>query len=374
MAPQRCAKRRRTYTTEIRLKLIKKIGYSILVLWGVATVVFFLFNVLPGDPARMMLDQRDDPELLMAIEKKYGLDQPMTIQYFNYINDLIPLSIHSTAPGDYSNQILGKTSHTSLFTIGNKQLVLKWPYLRESFQKQGKSVSSIIGETLPNTMILAVASILIALAIGLVIGILAAIWQNSFFDRFFTVFGTLGMSLPSFFTAILFAWFFAYVLADITGLNITGSLYEIDDYSGERYIALKNMILPALTLGIRPLGVVIQLTRSAMLDVLSQDYIRTAKAKGLSQKQIILKHALRNALNPVVTTVSGWFASLLAGAVFVEFIFAWNGLGKEIVDALNLRDLPVVMGAVLVIAALFTLINILVDLIYGWLDPRVKAL
>ena len=137
-------------------------------------------------------------------------------------------------------------------------------------------------------------------------------------------------------------------------------------------ISLKNMILPAVTLGIRPLGVVIQLSRAAMLDVLSQDFIRTAKAKGLSQTQIIWRHAMRNAMNPVVTTISGWFASLLAGAVFVEFIFAWNGLGKEIVDALNLRDLPVVMGAVLVIAALFTIINILVDFIYGWLDPRVR--
>ena len=133
------------------------------------------------------------------------------------------------------------------------------------------------------------------------------------------------------------------------------------------------MILPAVTLGIRPLGVVIQLSRAAMLDVLSQDFIRTAKAKGLSQTQIIWRHAMRNAMNPVVTTISGWFASLLAGAVFVEFIFAWNGLGKEIVDALNLRDLPVVMGAVLVIAALFTIINILVDFIYGWLDPRVRG-
>lgn len=353
--------------------MIQKLGYSLLVLWGVATLVFLLFNVLPGDPARMMLDQRDDPELLAAIQKKYGLDQPLSVQYVNYINDLSPLSFHSTNPNDYTYRVLKKFSHIGLFTAGSKQVVFKWPYLRESFQKQGKSVSGIIAATLPNTMMLAVASILIALFIGLVIGILAAIWQNSWFDRFFTVFGTLGMSLPSFFTAILFAWFFAYVLADITGLNITGSLYEIDDYTGERYLALKNMILPALTLGIRPLGVVIQLTRSAMLDVLSQDYIRTARAKGLSQRQIIVKHALRNALNPVVTTISGWFASLLAGAVFVEFIFAWNGLGKEIVDALNLRDLPVVMGAVLVIATLFTFINILVDFIYGWLDPRVRV-
>jgi peptide/nickel transport system permease protein len=353
--------------------LLEKIGYGALVLWGVASVVFFLFNILPGDPARMMLDQRDDEELLNAVRAKYGLDEPIGIQYINYINDLSPLSLHSMHTGDYSHQMLSHVAHRTLLQMGNKVLVIKLPYLRESFQQQGKSVAAIIRETLPNTALLALASITLALIVGLVIGILAAIWRNSFFDRFWSVFGTLGMSLPSFFTAILFAWLFAYVLSAYTGLNLTGSLYAVNDYTGERYIQWKNMILPALTLGIRPLGVIIQLSRSAMLDVLSQDFIRTARAKGLTQFQIIWRHALRNALNPVVTTVSGWFASLLAGAVFVEFIFAWNGLGKQIVDALNLRDLPVVMGAVLVIAALFTLINILVDIIYGILDPRVRS-
>lgn len=352
---------------------MEKIGYSALVLWGVASVVFFLFNILPGDPARMMLDQRDDEELLNAIRSKYGLDQPIALQYVNYINDLSPISLHSTNPADYSYRMLERVPHKKLITLGSKELVVKYPYLRESFQQQGKSVAAIIRETLPNTALLALASILLALALGLVIGIFAAIWRNSFFDRFWSVFGTLGMSLPSFFTAILFAWLFGYVLSAYTGLNLTGSLYAVDDFTGERYIQWKNMILPALTLGIRPLGVVIQLSRSAMLDVLSQDFIRTARAKGLTQFQIIWRHALRNALNPVVTTISGWFASLLAGAVFVEFIFAWNGLGKQIVDALNLRDLPVVMGAVLVIAALFTVINILVDIVYGILDPRVRS-
>ena len=135
---------------------------------------------------------------------------------------------------------------------------------------------------------------------------------------------------------------------------------------------LKNLILPTITLGIRPLAIIVQLTRSSMLEVLSLDYIRTAKAKGLSSYAIIFNHALRNALNPVVTAVSGWFASLMAGAFFVEYIFGWNGLGKVTVDALELSDFPVVMGAVLFIAFLFVIINILVDILYGFLDPRVK--
>ena len=153
---------------------------------------------------------------------------------------------------------------------------------------------------------------------------------------------------------------------------MTGSLYEVDDFGEGKYIQLKNLLLPAIVLGIRPLAVIIQLMRSSLLEVLSQDYIRTAKAKGLTTYKIIRKHALKNALNPVVTAVSGWFASLLAGAVFVEYIFNWNGLGKEIVNALNTLDLPIIMGSVLVIATMFIIINIFVDIIYGWLDPRIK--
>ena len=153
---------------------------------------------------------------------------------------------------------------------------------------------------------------------------------------------------------------------------MTGSLYEIDDYGISRTVQFKNIILPAITLGIRPLAVIIQLSRNSLLEVLSMDYIRTAKAKGLNKFIIVFKHALRNSLNPVITAVSGWFASLLAGAVFVEYIFAWNGLGKEIVDALNNMDLPVVMGSVIFISLIFFIINILVDLIYAWIDPRVR--
>jgi peptide/nickel transport system permease protein len=152
---------------------------------------------------------------------------------------------------------------------------------------------------------------------------------------------------------------------------MSGSLYDYDAFKGE-VLVWKNLILPMLTLGLRPLAIIMQLTRSSMLDVMEQDYIRTAKAKGLNSTTIIMKHALRNALNPVVTAVSGWFASLLAGSFFVEYIFGFNGLGKATVDALELADLPVVMGAILFIAFIFVIINILADLLYSVLDPRVK--
>jgi len=352
--------------------ILNKTFYGILTLFGVITVIFFLFNVLPGDPARMMLDQREDTEQLQNIRKKYGFDQPISTQYLYYLNDLSPISIHSNNPESYTFLNKDKYTFTSLFSIGGNVLVIKYPYLRKSFQKNDKNVSEIIAETMPNTAILALTSITLAIIIGIFFGILSALYKDSFFDRIISIISILGMSVPSFFSAILFAWFFGFVLHKYTNLNMTGSLYEVDDFGEKIYIQWKNLLLPSIVLGIRPLAVVIQLMRNSLLEVLNQEYIRTAKAKGLSTFKIIKTHALKNALNPVVTAVSGWFASMLAGAVFVEYIFNWNGLGKEIVNALNTLDLPIIMGSVLVIATMFILINILVDIIYGLLDPRIR--
>ncbi len=353
--------------------VMQKIGQAIGVLFGVATLIFILFNVLSGDPARMMMDQREDEEVLAAIRSKYGLDQPIHIQYLYYLNDLSPLSWHSSDVDSYTSFGNHQYDGNELFSLGDGTIALKWPYLRESMQQQGRGVRDIIGETLPNTAVLAITSILIAVILGILIGVISALFKDGWFDRFWTVVGILGMSLPSFFSAILIAWLFGYIWSSWTGLSMTGSLYEVDDYGTGRYLALDNLILPALTLGIRPLGVIIQLTRSSVLETLNQDYIRTARAKGLSTAKVVRRHVLRNSMNPVVTAVSGWFASMLAGAVFVEYIFGWNGLGRQIVDALNQKDLPVVMGAVLTISFLFVLINILVDLIYSWLDPRIRT-
>ncbi|WP_139959417.1 ABC transporter permease [Flavicella sediminum] len=352
--------------------IFNKILYGILTLFGVVTVVFLLFNVLPGDPASMMLDERQDESQLQVIRQKYGFDKPMHIQYLYYINDLSPLSFHSQKTAHYTKLDSGKYAVGAKLSIGTVDVVLKAPYLRQSFQKNGKSVSSIISETLPNTAILAVSAIGIALILGVLFGILTALYKDTFFDRFVAIVSTIGMSVPSFLSAIVFAWLFGFVLTEYTNLNMTGSLYEVDDFGEGVYLEWKNLVLPAIVLGIRPLAVVIQLMRNSLLEVLDMDYIRTAKAKGLSNFQVIRKHALKNSLNPVVTAISGWFASMLAGAVFVEYIFNWNGLGKEIVDALNTLDQPVIMGAVLIIASLFIVINILVDMIYSWLDPKVR--
>jgi peptide/nickel transport system permease protein len=230
----------------------------------------------------------------------------------------------------------------------------------------------MIAEAFPKTALLAFVAIFMAMLIGICIGILCAVYKDTWFDKVALFFSVLGMSVPSFFAAILFAWLFAFVLADITHLNMIGSLFAVDDYGNGVHVALKNLILPAITLGIRPLAVVVELTKNSVLDVLSQDFIRTARAKGVPYKTILVRHVLKNALNPVFTAISGWLAALLAGAVFVEYIFDWKGVGVLMVDGLEKYDFPVVMGTLLYISVILVIINILCDIIYGWLDPRVK--
>ena len=307
-------------------------------------------------------------------------------------------------------------------------------------------------EAMPGTIILALAAILFATLFGILLGVLAAVRKDTFWDKSTLVAAVLGMSAPSFYSAMLIAWLFGnvwrtqvtfpllpllfmgaslgvsfliqrratrvdrikatrsfygenlfkgfvigfgfwlvgsvinsmfdgsfiplidtYIHLPGTGLNMTGAFIEVDDFGAGEYIAWKNLILPALTLGIRPLAVVMQLTRNSLLEVMGQDYIRTAIAKGVSKQRVLIKHALRNALNPVVTAVSGWFASLLAGAVFVEIVFDWNGLGEKVYESLINDDFPVVIGASLLICVVFIGINFSVDIIYGLLDPRVRV-
>jgi len=344
----------------------------LLTLFGVITIVFFLFNILPGDPAQMMLDQNENTEQLMVLKKKYGFDKPVFIQYLYYLNDLSPISVHFNDPDNLSYLTIEKYNFIKVLNFDKFNLVLKTPYLRESYQKNGISVVDIIRNTLPNTIILAISSILIAIVIGLFLGIISAINYNSWIDYSIQLMSTLGMSVPSFFSAIIFAWIFGFVLRDFTGLNMTGSLFELDDYGESMTLQLKNLILPSIVLGIRPIAVISQMMRNSLLKVLSQNYITTAYSKGLSKFNVIKNHAIKNSLNPVITALSGWFAGMLAGSVFVEYIFGWNGLGKEIVHSLNTLDVPVLIGAVITIAMIFIIINIFVDLIYSWLDPRVK--
>jgi len=322
----------------------------------------------------MMVGQRADEETVEAIRQEMGLNEPLFLQYLGYLNNLSPISFHGSNEKRslfYFDQEKYCPCVTLLATKDNGALILKRSYLGRSFQTR-KKVSDIIYEALPNTIILAVVAIFFSSLLGIIAGIFAAIWKNSIYDRSVLVLSAMGMSLPSFFAAILIGWLFAYVLSDFTGLNLTGNLYEMDDYGEGIHLRLKNIILPALTLAVRPLSVVLQLSRNSLLEVLSADYIRTAWAKGLSFTRIIYAHALQNALNPVITAISGWFASLMAGVIFVEYIFGWKGLGFIIVNALNNYDFPLVLGCVIIISVIFVIINIIVDITYAILDPRVR--
>jgi peptide/nickel transport system permease protein len=330
---------------------------------GVTVMVFFLFQGF-GDPTRLIIGQRADKQTQENIRKELSLDLPKWKQFLYYLNDVSPLSI-------YAAEDLKKKGIHGITVGGSTKFVLKLPYLRRSYQTK-KEVWSILMDALPRTILLAATAMLIATILGISLGVLAARKKGTWMDTSAIFTSVLGISAPSFFMGIIIAWLFGFVLSDYTGLHMTGSLYDSIPFEG-RVIEWRNLILPAITLGIRPLAIIAQLTRGSLLDVMEQDYIRTAYAKGLPERTVVWKHALRNALNPVITAITGWFAELLAGAFFVEYIFGWNGIGKITVDALEKLDFPVVMGSVLVSAAFFILVNILADLLYGVVDPRVRA-
>lgn len=345
--------------------LARRIRYSLLVLAGVITVVFFLFNVLPGDPARLTMGQRSDLASVENARREMNLDKPLATRYFLYLNDISPIGYHKRDSTDKA-----KYGYATLLPLGHHALGLKAPYLGRSYNTK-REVNAVLTEALPGTIILALAAMVIATICGILLGIVAALKKDTWLDTSSIAASVAGVSMPSFFAGLVIAYFFGYVLHCYTGLNMTGSLWEYDAITG-RHLALKNLILPAVALGIRPLAIITQLTRSALLDVLSQDYIRTAYAKGLSTTKVVFRHALPNALNPVVTAISGWLAELLAGSFFVEYIFGWKGVGKITVDALDKFDFPLVMGSVLLTAFIFIIVNLITDMLYGWLDPRVR--
>ena len=343
--------------------IAKRLLYGLLVLIGVVMLVFFLFQGF-GDPTRLIMGQTGDSATQANIRKELYLDKSKWKQFVLYLNDVSPICLHT------SEEIQTKNLK-GLFIGGDRKVGLKVPYLRRSYQSK-REVGSILIQALPGTLLLAAAAMIIAIAIGIPLGVIAAVKKNTWIDTSAVFSSIVGISAPSFFMGIIIAFLFGFVLSDWTGLHISGSWFEIDDVTGQKKLSLQNLILPAFTLGIRPLAIITQLTRSAMLDVLEQDYIRTAYAKGLSKRKVIWKHGLRNALNPVITAITGWFAELLAGAFFVEYIFGWQGIGKVTVNALDKLDYPVVMGSVLVAATFFILINILADILYGLVDPRVR--
>lgn len=445
--------------------ILKKIGYGILILFGVITGVFFLQNAVGGNPALLAGGQNATDEIIKNIEKDLGLDLPLYQRYFLYLNDLSPISFHSEDPESRTFMDTAKYEGQALFEVGNSTVVFKYPYLGKSYEDKS-FVADKVFDKLDDTIVLALGAVLIAFVLGVILGVISALNKGTFLDESSFIFAVAGMSIPSFLSGAIIAFVFGdlwsghgnhldpetgevlgvqiptlpffivvftlvigffiyftqkkspdtpkkYSLKKVlgwggkafviglgvwfvyiigysvfgfeslawignsfngpgTGLNVTGHLYTVDDYTGEEYLTLYNLILPAITLGIRPLALVTQLMRSSMLDVMNEDYIRTARAKGLPEIKVVLKHGLKNALNPVVTALSGSFASLLAGAVFVERVFDWDGIGNVLLAAIQNSNLPLILGITIVISTFFVVINLIVDIIYGLLDPRIR--
>ncbi len=300
--------------------LLRKLLYTVVVLLGVVAVTFFIRP--PGDPARVLLGQRADEASVAAMREQLGLDRPMHEQMAIYMKNLLS--------GD-----LGRSIATQ------------------------RSVSDTILERVPATAILALTSILIATVLGILLGVTAAWRPNTWIDTLTMSTSLLGISLPAFVVGLLFVLVFGVAL-------------EWFPNSGYIDRGIEHLVLPMVTLAIRPLSIIARVTRASMLDVLGQDYVRTARAKGLSSARVFLHHALRNALNPVITTVSAWFAGLLAGTYFIEFIFNWPGIGLAAFNAIEKLDYPMIQGTVLFTAVIFVVVNTLADVVYGLVDPKVR--
>jgi peptide/nickel transport system permease protein len=306
--------------------IIRQFLYSILIILGVMTVTFVVVRILPGDPARLVAGQRADLQSIESLRRQWKLDQPLPVQYLDFLARAFT--------GD----------------------------LGRSFAFNRPVVEAII-DKVPATAILAVSALVISSLLGVTIGVISAWKPNRWFDDVAMITALLGISMPSFVLAILLGMIFAYWLHLLPGVGYIVKGTRVD---------VSYLILPMIALAARPLSIIARITRSSMLDVLSQDYVRTARAKGLAETRTVLRHALRNALNPVITTISAWLAATLAGTLFIEYIFNWPGLGSMALSAVQQLDYPVIQGVVLFTAVVFVVINFLVDVLYSVLDPKVR--
>lgn len=347
------------------MQLLVKIVSSVLVLVSVVVLISAIIYLAPVDPARLTFGQRSDADAIARKQQELHLDKQLHYQLLYYLNDISPIGIGSAT--DYQSKGVGAVT---LLPRGHRSLLLKWPYLRTSYQS-GKPVAGLLMDTVPKTMILALTAILIAFFLGCICGTIAAVAKDTWLDRSIISLTVLGISVPSYVSAIVLALVFGYLLKDYTGLNIQGSIFDLDDLGNEK-VYWRNLLLPAIALGVRPLAIITQLMRSSLLDVMNMDYIRTAQSKGLTFLAAVRKHAIRNALNPVLTAATGWFASLLAGAFFVEQVFNFKGVGELTVKALINYDIPVILGCTLFICSVFIFINFALDGLYKLLDPRMR--
>lgn len=301
--------------------IVRRIIQTIPIILGVIFIIFSIMHLVPGDPATMIAGESAPPEVIEQVREESGLNDPFFVQYFNYVGNVVQ--------GD----------------------------LGSSYRSNRPVIDEIMFR-LPTTLVLSLAAILVTIIIGMIAGIISATKQNSWADRILMVISLIGVSFPSFWIGLVFMYIFSVKLG-------------IFPTSG--WGTLSQMILPSIALGILGAAIVARMTRSSMLEVIRQDYIRTAKAKGLKKQVVIYKHALKNALIPIITVIGLQFGSLLSGAVIIESVFSINGLGRMIVDAITMRDLPVIQGGVLAASLLFVFVNLIVDILYRKLNKRVDA-
>ncbi|MDX1684776.1 MAG: ABC transporter permease [Saprospiraceae bacterium] len=343
----------------------KRLIGGLVAIFFASTLIATLIFLVPVDPARMTFGQRLESKTLENTRARYGLDQPLPVQLSLYLRDLSPVNILRN-----DHAMIDEYQKLASLSLGTKTLIIKWPYLRQSYQT-GRSVWSILSEALPQTIILAFAALLLATPIGIILGFVSARHVHTVVDNILISISVLGYSVPSYVSALVFAIVFGYLLGQWTGLPVQGSLIE-SDHLGQTSWNWTHLILPALALGIRPVAVIMQITRSAVLGEIKLNYVTMARAKGMGEWSVLRKHVFRNAGNPIITAVSGWFAALIAGSFFVESIFNYNGIGKVTVNALLMFDVPVLIGAIVTISGLYVLVNIITDLIYRALDVRTE--
>lgn len=306
--------------------ILRRLVMMIPVLLGVTFIVFFIMSLTPGDPAAIILGDQASAEALAMKRTELGLDDPLLVRYVTYMKNLLQGDLGTS----YKNQI---------------------------------SVAQQVWDKFPNTALLAVSGIFVALLIGIPIGILSAKKQYTFMDTSSMVFSLVGVSMPNFWLGLLLSMLFALKLGWLPSQGM-----------GQGFIPLlRSLILPSLTLGTGAAATVVRMTRSSMLEVIRQDYISTARAKGITEKQITKKHMLKNALIPIVTAVGLQFGLLLGGAMLTETIFSWPGLGRLMVESITSKDIPMVLGTVIFMAVMFSFVNLFVDILYAFLDPRIKS-
>ncbi|MEQ8998628.1 MAG: ABC transporter permease [Coleofasciculus sp. B1-GNL1-01] len=330
--------------------IIKRLLNLLPVLLGITLLVFLFLHLIPGDPATVLLGERATPEQVEALREQLGLNQPLPLQYLTFINNLLHL--------DFGTSIIS-----------------------------GIPIIDEIKTRFPATFELSLAAMIVAVILGIPAGILAAVYKNRPADNITMVGSLLGVSMPVYWLGLLLIYLFAITLnwfppsgrisieagltfQPITGFYLFDAILKLDVNLLKD--VLSHLILPALTLGTIPLAILARITRSSLLEVLSQDYIRTARAKGIPEHWVILRHGLKNALLPVVTIIGLQFGTLLGGAILTETIFSWPGIGSWIYEGILARDYPVVQGGVVVVSVIFVLVNLVVDISYALVDPRIK--